>query len=292
MSRPDPCDTLIETPGHRDGLPLPDSVCRSPTPEMTHHVIGQVRIASIGSEEAIAAIEDAITGKGHLKLAFANAHVVNIAASDSRFAAALARCLVIPDGIGVDIAARLLHGAPFKANLNGTDFTPALLARLSRPVTVGLLGARPGVAERAAARLGELAPQHRYTVFGDGYFSDADEARLLGALADARPEVLLVAFGNPRQERWIAERLDGRHALVAAGVGALFDFLAGEVVRAPALVRRLRLEWAFRLAQEPGRLWRRYVLGNPAFLARVIAQKLSDQPGIARLLRTGSWRAR
>jgi UDP-N-acetyl-D-mannosaminuronic acid transferase (WecB/TagA/CpsF family) len=75
-------------------------------------------------------------------------------------------------------------------------------------------------------------------------------------------------------------------------VGALFDFLAGEVVRAPALVRRLRLEWAFRLAQEPGRLWRRYVLGNPAFLARVFAQKLSDQPGIARLLRTGSWRAR
>ncbi len=185
---------------------------------------------------------------------------------------------MLPDGIGVDLGSRLLHGAPFPENLNGTDFTPALLQGLQGPCSVALVGARPGVANRAAAALARLAPRHAYHVVSDGFFAPDDEAGILDALASLRPDILLVAFGNPRQERWIAERLDARHCAAAMGVGALFDFLAGEVPRAPEAVRAARLEWAWRLAQEPGRLWRRYVLGNPAFLARMALQKLTGRP--------------
>jgi exopolysaccharide biosynthesis WecB/TagA/CpsF family protein len=236
------------------------------------HRLGVVDIASLTADETDAALMAAIAPGRHLKLAFANAHVVNLAAVDARFASALGQCLVVPDGIGVDLGARLVHGAPFRANLNGTDFIPGFLARASMPLRVGLIGARPGVAMRAAAALAELAPQHAYTVFGDGYFDAVAEAALLQQLIDKRPDLLLVAFGNPRQEIWMAERLGPGHASVAAGVGALFDFLAREVVRAPEWIRLLRLEWAFRLAQEPARLWRRYLLGNPVFMSRVLAQ--------------------
>jgi len=98
-----------------------------------------------------------------------------------------------------------------------------------------------------------------------------------------RPDLLLVAMGNPLQERFIADRLASQHASVAAGVGALFDFLAGEVSRAPKAVRKARLEWAYRLWLEPARLWRRYVVGNPVFLLRMVWQYVRD--GQARVSR-------
>ena len=84
--------------------------------------------------------------------------------------------------------------------------------------------------------------------------------------------LLLVAMGNPLQEHFIADKLGPQHCSVAAGVGALFDFFADEVQRAPEFVRKARLEWIFRLWLEPRRLWRRYVLGNPAFLMRIARQ--------------------
>lgn len=239
--------------------------------------IGRVDISALLLDQAIGRIQEALDGGHHLKLAFANAHVVNLAAGDDLFARALQCFLVLPDGIGVDIAARLLHREAFPANLNGSDFMPALLLGIKRPLRVGLVGARPGVAERAAAKLGVIAPGHSYRVFSHGFFGEAEEAALLAALMAERPDVLLVAFGNPRQEMWIANRLDRRHCGMAAGVGALFDFLGGEVKRAPAFARHLRIEWMWRLALEPLRLWRRYIVGNPLFLLRVMAQKLGGR---------------
>lgn len=210
----------------------------------------------------------------HVKLAFCNANLVNIVAADPALRRLLEGFLVLPDGIGVDLGSRLLYGAPFPANLNGTDFIPALLDAEPRRLSVGLLGAKPDVAVRAAATLAQRHPRHRFRVLGDGFFDDARQAAMLADLATAPPDLLLVAFGNPRQERWIAENLGPQHAIVAAGVGALFDFLAGEVPRAPELLRRARLEWVYRLWCEPGRLWRRYILGNPLFLLRLLRQRL------------------
>jgi exopolysaccharide biosynthesis WecB/TagA/CpsF family protein len=141
-------------------------------------------------------------------------------------------------------------------------------------MTVGLIGAKGRNVERAVARFTALCPQHRFVLIYDGFFSAAEEPQILQRIRDLRPDILLVAMGVPRQELWIARNIDERHCTLPIAVGALFDFMSGAVPRAPAFVRTVRLEWVFRLLIEPMRLWRRYILGNPLFLARVLRQKL------------------
>jgi exopolysaccharide biosynthesis WecB/TagA/CpsF family protein len=244
----------------------------------TRDILG-VHIAALSEAEALALVHEHIQRHAHLKLAFCNAHTANLAWSDAGFRACLDKFTVLADGIGVDLGARLLYGARFPANLNGTDFIPRLLDATPQALSVMLLGGRPEVAQKAAAVLSQRLPQHDVSVLHHGFFNQADETALLASLEAASPDILLVALGNPLQEQWIARHCTGSNCRVAIGVGALFDFLAGEVVRAPVFVRRVRLEWLWRLAQEPARLFRRYVLGNPLFLARIgrvwLARKFS-----------------
>ncbi|CAN7738121.1 WecB/TagA/CpsF family glycosyltransferase [Bosea sp. LjRoot9] len=239
--------------------------------------IGGIGIAVLTRPAALAEVDDAIANQRHLKLAFCNANLVNLAAHDQVLRRDLAGFLVLADGIGVDLGGWLLHGAGFPANLNGTDFIPGLLATGKRRLRVALLGGRPGIAARASVRLSLQYPEHRFSVLSHGYFAPEEEPALLAKLEATPPDLLLVAFGNPRQERWISQRLGPQHCLVAAGVGALFDFLAGEVPRAPEAFRQLRLEWLFRLWLEPSRLWRRYVFGNPVFVLRMLRTRLFER---------------
>lgn len=232
-------------------------------------------VASMGWDECLALLRGLIGQQCFTRVTFLNANNANIASRDPEFARALQDFLILPDGIGVDIAARLLYGRRFPANLNGTDFVPALLAAEERPLKVGLIGTRRENADAAAARLKALAPAHEYLVIRDGFFREDEEPAILAELEAIRPDILLVAMGVPRQELWIARRLDERHCTLPIAVGALLDFLSGAVPRAPQWVRRLRMEWVFRLMLEPRRLWRRYVVGNPLFLARVMRQRLS-----------------
>jgi exopolysaccharide biosynthesis WecB/TagA/CpsF family protein len=141
-----------------------------------------------------------------------------------------------------------------------------------------LLGARPGVATKAAAKLKEIAPVHSFEVLHHGYFKPEEEPGLILRLSERRPDLLLVAFGSPRQEVWIARHATGQRCTVAAGVGALFDFLAGEIPRAPVWLRAARMEWIYRLCQEPSRLWRRYLVGNLRFLTCILTRKIKQLP--------------
>lgn len=236
-----------------------------------------ISVASIGWNEALAVLRRLTLERRFTKVSFLNAHNANIACNDPEFADALADFLVLPDGIGVDIAGRLLYGAAFPANLNGTDFIPAFLKSMDAPLTVGLLGAKRDNAEDAATALSALAPQHSFVAIHDGFFSKDEEPKILSRIAAIRPDILLVAMGVPRQEFWIDRYITERHCTMPIAVGALLDFLSGAVPRAPSWVRRLRLEWLFRLAIEPARLWRRYIVGNPLFLARVLRQKLLSE---------------
>ncbi len=237
-----------------------------------------ISVASIGWDQAISLLTQLLRERRFTKISFLNAHNANIATDDPAFAEALEDFLVLPDGVGVDMAAKLLYGAPFPANLNGTDFVPAFLQACTRPLTVALLGAKRVNAEAASRKLRQLTPQHRFVVIHDGYFSPAEEPEVVGRIAALRPDILLVAMGVPRQELWIARNIDQRHCTLPVAVGALLDFLSESVPRAPAWMRRLRLEWVFRLMIEPGRLWRRYILGNPLFLWRIMRQRLSGPP--------------
>ena len=237
-----------------------------------------ISVLAIRWDEAVTLLTRLIDERRFTKVSFLNAHNANIAYTDPTFAEALEDFLILPDGVGVDIAAKLLYGAPFPSNLNGTDFIPAFLQASSRPLTVGLLGATRVNAEAASAKLSVLAAQHKFVVIHDGYFSAAQEPEIVERIARLRPDVLLVAMGVPRQELWIERHIDARHCTLPIAVGALLDFLSGTVPRAPLWLRRLRLEWLFRLWIEPGRLWRRYMVGNPLFLWRVFKQKLSHKP--------------
>ncbi|KKN94395.1 hypothetical protein LCGC14_0187420 [marine sediment metagenome] len=236
--------------------------------------IAGIAVADLSGAAVIAALADALAAGRTTRLAFLNAHCVNLARRDAAYKRALGRFWVIPDGIGVDIAARMLYGKPFTENLNGTDFLPRLLASLDGRLRVALIGGAPGIAERAARRLAAEIPVHDYLVVSDGFFDREACAGVLDELAAAKADVVLVAMGVPAQELFIADHLSERHGRLFVGVGALFDFLAGNVARAPLAIRRLRMEWAWRLMLEPGRMWRRYILGNPLFLLGILRDRL------------------
>ncbi|MCC6919906.1 MAG: WecB/TagA/CpsF family glycosyltransferase [Alphaproteobacteria bacterium] len=235
----------------------------------TRDILG-VPVLAATAGEAVAAIEARLARGERIKLAFLNAHTSNLAAADDGFRTLLGDFTVLNDGVGVDLASRVLHGERFPENLNGTDFTPRLLAESKRPLRLFLLGARPGVADEAAAALLRLAPQHTIAGTRHGYFAPSEATAVAAEIAAAKPDVLLVALGNPGQERFIQAQFDRLGVPLAIGVGALFDFLAGRVSRAPGWVRGLRAEWLYRLWREPKRLWRRYVLGNFKFISRLL----------------------
>ncbi|WDS36308.1 WecB/TagA/CpsF family glycosyltransferase [Pseudoxanthomonas sp.] len=165
---------------------------------------------------------------------------------------------IVNDGIGLDLAAMMIHRQRFFENLNGTDLIPSLCRHSSRPLRFFLLGGKPGIGDAAAATLRDSLGQEVVGVC-DGYGQMRAEAgRLVETINAARPDVLLVALGNPIQERWLLEHSDQLEAPLAFGVGALLDFLSGNARRAPGWVQRIHMEWAFRLMLEPRRLLKRY----------------------------------
>ena len=192
--------------------------------------------------------------------AFVNAHCLNVAYRDADYAEILRRCdCVWPDGTGVRMAGRRL-GFPVPANVNGTDLFPLLEGR------VFLYGAAPGVAERAAENVRRKYPKMTVVGTADGF---GDERAVIAAVNRAEPDVLLVAKGVPKQEKWIAAHLGELRCGAVLAVGGLLDFVSGRIPRAPLWMRRLGIEWLYRLKCEPVRMFRRYVIGNPLFLMRL-----------------------
>lgn len=176
--------------------------------------------------------------------------------------------ILVNDGVAMDIACRLVHRRTFPDNLNGTDFIPHLLKQSgrqsSRPWKVFLYGGKPGIAERAADALISAG----IPVVGNCDGFTADDTKVIEAINASGAEVVLVAKGNPLQEEWILQFKDQLDAGLLLGVGALFDFLAGDKPRAPLLIQKMRVEWLYRLSLEPARLLRRYTIDGAIFLGR------------------------
>ena len=269
---PKRCSCLAATPGPR----LRAALCantRTLSVSASAKSVG-VRIHSMSRSRAVSKIDRAFAAGQQLNVSFANAHTLNLASTDDRFRAALHNFFVLNDGLGVDIASRYKYGRPFAANLNGTDFIPDFLESTRHRLRIYLVGTsdcrcdeggrtvartlsaacRCGATERLLCR----TPQ------------DIEETcRNIHA---ARADCVLVGMGNPQQELWIEEFGAKTGARLLFGVGALFDFEAGSVRRAPKWIRGLRCEWLYRLLQEPKRLARRYVVGNFGFLFKVLIE--------------------
>ncbi|WP_084649907.1 WecB/TagA/CpsF family glycosyltransferase [Stappia stellulata] len=231
--------------------------------------IGPVSIARCTQREAIDRLLAHVPDGPALRVAFANAHGLLLAMDDPQFARTLDGFLVLNDGIGAEIGAKLLTGEGFPDNLNGTDFVPALLAAAPGGTRVYLLGAKPEIVARAAEKFAAAHPHILVCGHRDGYFGPDDHGEIVAEINTAAPDILLVAMGNPKQEYLIETLSPSLDVPLALGVGALFDFTAGEVVRAPGTMRRLGLEWVFRFAQEPKRLGGRYTLGVVRYLWKI-----------------------
>src|SRR5947209_4371236 len=240
-----------------------------PPPFPRRNILG-VEVSVARQRDAIEFLLARLAARVPTRLAFANANLLTELSERSGGTRLLDGFLVLNDGIAVDLASLALYRSWFPDNLNGTDLVPALLAAAPRGTRVFLYGAKPDVLAKTAELMAE---RYGSVVCGavDG-FCDATPDAVARQAAEACPEIILVALGNPLQEEWIAAHTAAIGAPLAIGVGALFDFLAGAVPRAPLPMRRLRLEWLYRWAQEPGRLRRRYTIGMGRFLALVLRQ--------------------
>jgi N-acetylglucosaminyldiphosphoundecaprenol N-acetyl-beta-D-mannosaminyltransferase len=178
--------------------------------------------------------------------------------------------MVVADGWPVVLASRLL-GSPLPERVAGSDLVPAVFAAAPRsaPLSVYLLGAAPGVAERAARHIERRWPGVRVVgAYGPPFGFEGDRAEndsILRRIDEARPEILLVGLGAPKQELWVHAHRDRIAARVALCIGATIDFLADEKPRAPRWVRRIGLEWFHRMASEPRRLVPRYATNAVVF---------------------------
>lgn len=241
---------------------------------------GRVQLADVAFDnvdmnEALQHVAAMLDGHRAQQVSFVNPACVNIAAAHRGYRRVLARAaLVLPDGIGVKIAGDLL-GTPLKQNVNGTDLFPRLCELLqARGNRVFLLGGQPGVAEGVAAVIARRWPGLRVVGYRDGFFSVAEEGAVVAQVRASGADILLVARGVPSQDLFIDRHLPLLGVKVAMGVGGLFDFVSGRIARAPMWMRDTGLEWVYRLMQEPGRMWRRYLVGNLTFLGRIVLQRL------------------
>ena len=223
---------------------------------------------------AVASLRAAMQAPTRRSLFFVNAHTLQLASKSDAFRRVLNEAdLVLGDGTGVRWAARL-NGVRLQANLNGTDLIPALMAAAEGDGRrCYLLGATPEIAARAAAILERSYPGWSIVGHHHGFLDDAETERIIATIETARPHLLLVGMGNPIQEHWIAAHRDRLSANLCVGVGGLFSYLTGDYRRAPPVMRRLGLEWVAVLLTQR-RKWRRYVIGAPMFLIRVLGERL------------------
>lgn len=237
-----------------------------------------LNLDNLGMDEAISVIERQLDEKKQASIYFVNPDCLNKTVDDRDYFSILKSAeYIFPDGIGLIIAGKMLK-TPLRENINGTDMLPFLCSMAaSKGEGVFLLGGKPGVAETAGQKLGE---QYGVTIAGThhGYFNHLTESGpVVDRINSSGASILLVAFGAPLQEKWIHAHRNVLRPLVLMGVGGLFDFYSGNIRRAPRWMREIGIEWVYRIMQEPGRMWKRYVIGNPLFLFRVMKWKVFNQ---------------
>ncbi len=228
------------------------------------------------------AINAMLDRPGQTTAAFLNAHCVNSASRDRTYRRALrAADFILPDGSGISLAAKLI-GKRLTENLNGTDLCRPLCEEAARRgLSVYLLGAKPGVAERAARNMVAKVPGLRIAGHRDGYFEDHQSDDVVRQVNESGADIVMVAMGVPLQDVWLYRHRRQLSAQLVMGVGALFDFEAGAVERAPKVFRKLGIEWTWRLAMEPRRMAGRYLVGNFTFVARAMVNALRTPSGTA-----------
>jgi N-acetylglucosaminyldiphosphoundecaprenol N-acetyl-beta-D-mannosaminyltransferase len=238
-----------------------------------------VHVDALTMDETVARIADLVAEGDPVQHCVINANKVALMADDPVLARIVGSCAVVnADGQAVVWAARLL-GRPLPERVTGVDLFLRLVALAEeRGYSVYFLGATREVVEEAARRVCRRHPRLDIVGTHGGFFAETEEAALCAEIAGLRPQLLFVGMPSPRKEYWLAANLERLGVTVALGVGGSFDVIAGLTRRAPLWMQRAGLEWFYRFAQEPRRMWRRYLFGNARFVALVACEAFRRRP--------------
>lgn len=224
-------------------------------------------------QKAYRQTERFLDSSGNKVIVTPNAEIVMAAQKNPELRAALNSAdLCLPDGIGVVIASKIL-GKPLAERTTGFDFMMKLLELANkRSLSLFLLGGKPEVAEKAGEKISSMFPNVKIVGVHHGYFSENEEEAIIDSINHAKPDILLVAMGCPKQEIFMIKNKSKMQFKIAMGVGGSFDVLSGNVQRAPQFVQNIGLEWLYRLIMQPSRLKR--VGALPIFLVKVISRRI------------------
>lgn len=233
-----------------------------------------VLIDVVTMEEAVRTVEEFILEKKTHLVVTPNAEIIMMAQHDKHLAEIISNAdLVVPDGAGVVWAAHY-NGDIMPERVAGYDLVQNLLAKAStQKYRIYMLGGAPGIAQQAKSMAEKRYPGLQIVGIRNGFFTKSDESEIISNIKSSCPDILLVALGVPRQEKWLSEHIKQIGAPVAIGVGGTFDVMAGIVKRAPLWMQKAKLEWLYRLVSEPKRAIR--MLALPRFVMQVITRKKS-----------------
>jgi N-acetylglucosaminyldiphosphoundecaprenol N-acetyl-beta-D-mannosaminyltransferase len=243
--------------------------------------VAGVEVDNLTEGETLAVIDEIISRGQPGFMAVVNAAKIVEANRNARLSQVLRKAdIITADGMSVVWASRLL-GSPLKERVTGIDIFERLVAHAARQrLRVFFLGARKESVGKMVARFTAEHPGLIVAGYRDGYFASADSAGVAEQVRRSNADILFVAMGSPAQEFWIESHFAATGARFALGVGGSFDHLSGLARRAPVWMQRAGLEWLYRLASDPRRLWRRYLIGNSLFLWLVLKQGIRGQrPG-------------
>ncbi len=237
-----------------------------------------VNIHAVTNAQTLALIEQFIAGRSPHQLTTVNPEFVLTAQRDAKFRQIINRsALALPDGIGLLKAAGFLGTTPLPERVAGSDLV-VKLAELShqKGYRIYFLGAQAGVAEKAIEQLKIHYPRMQVAGAYAGSPAMEENEAIVQRILPTRPDILLVAYGAPNQDKWIARNLERLQIPVGIGVGGSFDFLAGVTPRAPLWMQRLQMEWLHRLITQPGR-WRRIWNAVVYFSWLALKEKVAKQ---------------
>jgi len=246
----------------------------------SRRVLG-VRVDNLSASALIDEICNAGTNNYGMVMAYVNVHAMNIAAKTPWFSQFLEKAdIAFCDGYGVKWGGKFL-GIEIPYRHSPPDWICDLAtASAEKHLTWFLLGGLPGVAEAAGTSLTESVPELQIAGVHHGYFNkdtqSEENTEVISAIKEAEPDIIIVGLGMPTQEKWIEENRDELSDKVILPVGALFDVLGKLTYRAPQCITDHGLEWFCRLCLNPRRLWKRYIIGNPVFLLRLLADRVKS----------------
>lgn len=242
---------------------------------MSRIPIGPISIDDLNFTSIIEKIETVINKGIPSQIVTLNSLMFNFTLKDKNLSDAINNAaIVIADSVGITWAAKFLQNKKIN-RFPGIDLIYHLCGlAVKKEYTMYFLGARPGIVEQATEKLKNKYPNLKIIGMRHGYFSENEEPEIFKKIKSLKPDILLLGYSIPKQEKWISSNLQNLGVPIVMGIGGSFDVLSGKLKRAPVLMQKLGLEWMFRFIQQPWRIVR--IINLPFFVLHIIAIKIRN----------------